>query len=572
MKIPRPEYPRPQFQRTNWQSLNGEWDFAFDMSKSGVERHFAEKGEFTHKITVPFCPESELSGINFKDFIPAVWYRKVINITKEQLKGEVLLHFGAVDYESTVFVNGKEIGKHIGGYSSFVFEIAKHLQVGENILVVYAADDTRAPHQTSGKQSDKYKSYNCFYTRTTGIWQSVWLEFVPKIYMKKMRVYPQVETGSITVNIWLNKAARTNFNAIATTKEGNTAGEFTTTIDGDFVSFTMQLAEKHLWDIGNPYLYGLTLTLDDDVVGSYFGLRSITIKDGAMCLNNRPVFQRLVLDQGFYPDGIYTAPSDDALIKDIELSMAIGFNGARLHEKAFEERFLYHADRLGYLVWGEHANWGFDHSTCAYVSHFLPEWISLVERDFNHPSLIGWCPFNETWDYAGKRQDDSLLSTVYLATKALDPTRPVIDTSGNYHVITDIYDIHDYEQDMKIFHERYGTLKKGEAYERMPDRQQYNGQPFFVSEYGGARWDIETTIESWGYGNNPKTEEEFITRYEGLTSSLLGAAGVCALCYTQLYDVEQEKNGLYTYDRKKKFSDETYARIKRCNEQKSAIE
>ncbi|MCL2499757.1 MAG: beta-galactosidase [Defluviitaleaceae bacterium] len=575
--IPRSEHPRPQFVRDSWLNLNGQWDFAFDFSVSGLDRKFYENGEYTHKITVPFCPESRLSGIGYTDFIPAVWYRRTVTLTQDQLMGEVLLHFGAVDYETVVYVNGKEAGRHIGGYASFSFEIGKFLQSGENIFVVYARDDTRSGKQPSGKQSGLYHSHGCHYTRTTGIWQTVWLEFVPKVYIKKLRVYPNATAGSVTLAYWLSRPVH-GFSIQSTASfNGKTVCERLTPVDGEYATETLPLSNVHLWDIGNPHLYDLQLRLiheneQIDKVSSYFGLRIITLHDGAMCLNGRPVFQRLVLDQGFYPDGIYTAPSDAALIEDIELSMSIGFNGARLHEKAFEERFLYHADRLGYLVWGEYANWGFDHSTTANIAQFLPEWLEIVERDFNHPALIGWCPFNETWDENGKRQDDNLLRMVYLATKAVDATRPVIDTSGNYHVITDVYDVHDYEQDIEKFRGHYARLKKGEAHDPHSYRQRFGGQPYFVSEYGGARWAPEADKDSWGYGNAPKTEEEFADRYKGLTETLINAEGICALCYTQLYDVEQEKNGLFTYDRQKKFSDETYARIKAANEQKAAIE
>ena len=566
---PRPEHPKPQFKRESWQNLNGEWDFAFDFSKSGKERKFFESHNYTHKILVPFCPESALSGIQHTDFIPAVWYRRVVTITPQQLQGEVLLHFGAVDYEATVYVNGKEAGQHRGGYSSFALEIGKLLVPGENTIVVYAQDDSRDSRYPSGKQAREYYSTGCMYTRTTGIWQTVWLEFVPKIYIKKIRVYPHAAQGAVSVSVWLSRAVSGACVSALACFEGEKMAGATVKADGDFVSFGLSLAQAHLWDIGAPHLYDLELQLMApsicDVVASYFGLRSVTLQNGAIYLNGEPVFQRLVLDQGFYPDGIYTAPSDTALKQDIELSMALGFNGARLHEKAFEERFLYYADKLGYLVWSEHANWGFDHSDPGNLVHFLPEWLEIMERDFNHPSIIGWCPFNETWDFDGRRQNNDLISAVYKATKALDPTRPVIDTSGNYHVITDIYDVHDYEQDVKVFAGHYGNLKQGEAYERMPDRQEYKGQPFFVSEYGGAIWAPDDKGKSWGYGNAPKTEEEFAARYEGLTGALLGAEGVCGFCYTQLYDVEQEKNGLYTYDRQKKLSDDVYARIRAVN-------
>jgi beta-galactosidase/beta-glucuronidase len=533
-------------------------------------------GVFDKKITVPFCPESPLSGIGFTDFIPAVWYRRVIEITKEQLEGRVLLHFGACDYETAVYVNGDEAGRHIGGYGSFTFDISRFLREGVNTLTVNARDDARDGRQPSGKQSERYGSYGCMYTRTTGIWQTVWLEFVPKVYIKKYRAVTNAADGSVGLSVWLSEAVSGARAEAAASFNGRAAGSASAAVSGDYVSFTLMLNEKHLWDTETPNLYGLTLTLDaggvTDTAAGYFGLRTVTLADNAILLNGRKLFQRLVLDQGFYPDGIYTAPTDDALVNDIKISMDLGFNGARLHEKAFEERFLYHADRLGYLVWGEYANWGYDHSTTANISHFLPEWVSLMERDFNHPALVGWCPFNETWDSNGKRQDNDLLAVVYGVTKALDPTRPVIDTSGNYHVVTDIYDVHDYMQDVTEFTKRYGHLNKGEGYERMPDRQTYGGQPFFVSEYGGARWAAGSGNEGWGYGDAPKTEDEFAARYEGLTGALLNSKGVCAFCYTQLYDVEQEKNGLYTYSREKKFPQEIYERITAVNKAKAAAE
>jgi beta-galactosidase/beta-glucuronidase len=579
----RPEHPKPQFMRQKWTNLNGEWDFAFDFSKSGAERKMYETGDYTHKINVPFCPESVLSGVHFTDFIPAVWYKRTVTVSAEDLTGEVLLHFGAVDYETTLWVNGKKAGTHIGGYCSFYFKIAKFLHEGENTIVVYAQDDTRAAHQPTGKQCEQLRSNGCMYTRTTGIWQTVWLEFVPKVYVKKIRILPHAEEGSVTVSVWLNQAVPGAAVNTRVSYKGEQMHNAHTKIDGDYTAYTMPLKEKYLWDVGVPHLYDMEIILYDsrcpihespyyDHVNSYFGLRSITLQDHTMYLNGRPLFQRLVLDQGFYPDGIYTAPDDDTLRRDIELSMALGFNGARLHEKVFEERFLYHADTMGYLVWGEYPNWGFDHTTIAHIAHFLPEWTRVVERDFNHPSLIGWCPFNETWDRGGNRQNNDLLALIYHATKAIDPTRPVIDTSGNYHVITDVYDVHNYQQDVEAFRKDYGSLKKGEAYDWAHNRQTYGGQPFFVSEYGGARWAAEDDQASWGYGTAPKTEEEFAQRYEGLTSALLGAEGICAFCYTQLYDLEQEKNGLYTYDRKRKFSDEVYDRIRATNLKKAAIE
>lgn len=293
------------------------------------------------------------------------------------------------------------------------------------------------------------------------------------------------------------------------------------------------------------------------------------MQDGKFMLNGRSVFQRLVLDQGFYPDGIYTAKDEQELKRDIELSMACGFNGARLHEKVFEPRFLYHCDKMGYMVWGEHANWGLDISDPASLSVFLKEWMEVVERDFNHPSIVGWCPFNETWDYDGRRQCDDTLRTVYRYTKIADPTRPCIDTSGWFHVETDIFDIHDYNQNAEQFSRNIETiLSEGGTDFWIYKRQQYHNEPFFVSEYGGIQWD-SANVGGWGYGSAPKTEEEFLERYQALTESLLFNPKVFGFCYTQLYDVEQEVNGLYTYSRVAKFDVE---RIKKINTQKAAIE
>ncbi|MBR3438661.1 MAG: beta-galactosidase, partial [Clostridia bacterium] len=263
---------------------------------------------------------------------------------------------------------------------------------------------------------------------------------------------------------------------------------------------------------------------------------------------------------------------DAALLKDIKLSKKFGFNGARLHQKVFEERFLYHCDKEGYLVWGEYPNWGVDHSDPEAVYHLLPEWIEEVNRDFNHPAIIGWCPLNETWDYAGRRQFDPYLSLIYRTTKAIDTTRPCIDTSGNYHVETDIFDVHDYEQNPEVFAANYADLeKKGEIKNHCNNRQTYEkGKPIFVSEYGGIKWSRKTeTGPAWGYGNAPETPEEYHERYKGLTDVLLDNPLMFGFCYTQLTDVEQEQNGCYYYDRSEKFDTEYFYKV---NSRKAAIE
>lgn len=566
--IMRTEHPTPQMERASWLNLNGEWDFAFDFGNSGIDRKlYLEKG-FEKKINVPFCPESELSGIGYKDFIPAVWYQKAVTLTKEELNGKVLLHFGAVDYECRVWVNEKEAGRHKGGYTSFAFDVTPLIKEGENIITVYAKDDTKSGKQPKGKQSGNYYSIGCDYTRTTGIWQTVWLEFVPEAYIEKVQYYPNIKAKTITVK------AKTKVQGLLRVEafyEGRLCGNAEAEVSADNAVLTVPLSELHLWEPGEGRLYDLKLSFGQDNVNSYFGMREVSIVGEKVLINGKSVFQRLVLDQGFYPDGIYTAPTDEALKQDIILSMNAGFNGARLHEKVFEPRFLYHCDKLGYLVWGEQGSWGVDLSAPSALKHFLPEWMEAVDRDFNHPAIIGWCPFNETWDYEGRKQDDDVVAIVYHMTKLFDTTRPCIDTSGNFHVVTDIYDLHNYEQNPEVFASTYapfaegGELADNHAYRQTPTL----GVPVFISEYGGIKWDVTGNSEGWGYGEGPKTKEEFIERYRGLTDALLDNPRMFGFCYTQLYDVEQELNGLYTYQRKPKFDMSVFKAI---NSRKAKIE
>lgn len=569
--IPRPEHPNPQFFRKNWLNLNGQWQFAFDFGRSGLDRklYLGDETQFDKRITVPFCPESKLSGIEYKDFMNAVWYRRCVTLSPEQTAGRTLIHFGAVDYECRVFVNGMEAGRHFGGYVSFSFDITAFVHAGENVIVVYAADDNRTGRQPAGKQCGNYHSFGCMYTRTTGIWQTVWLEFVPERYVKEVRFWPDPDAECFHIDCKVAGSGTITFTA---QYEGNICGSVSGKASGDANKFTLPVSEMHLWECGQGRLYDILIEFGDDLVQSYAGMRKVEIDGYKFKLNGKTVFQRTVLDQGFYRDGIYTAPSDEALLKDIQLSMALGFNGARLHEKVFEPRFLYHCDREGYMVWGEHANWGLDISDGASVLSFLPEWMEAVNRDVSHPSIIGWCPFNETWDYAGRPQHNGILETVYRVTKALDPTRPCIDTSGNFHVITDIYDIHNYDQWPEGFARCYKDFPEDtESLENHGDRQHYiPGLPLFISEYGGIKWDTSGDNENaWGYGDGPRTEEEFLERYRGLTKSLLEHPYIMGFCYTQLYDVEQEVNGLYDYDRNPKFD---AAVIREINSAQAAIE
>lgn len=586
MNIPRAEHPNPQWERETWKNLNGPWEFEFDFGCSAVERRLWEKKRFDREILVPFCPESRLSGIGYTDFISGVAYRRNFELSQEELSGRVLLHFGAVDYEASVYVNGTLVGSHKGGYTSFCFDITKHVAPGPNTLFVAVKDDVRSGLQPKGKQAHLYASSGCDYTRTTGIWQTVWLEFVPERHIQSAKYYPDPANGKVTVTGLVQGQGTLQLTALW---EDKPVGEAALSVEDGFFTAQLDLSETHLWEPGKGGLYTLLLTFGEDRVKSYFGLRTAKFQGRKFLLNGKSLFQRFVLDQGFYPDGIYTAPTEEDLVKDIQLSFAAGFNGARLHEKVFEARFLYHCDRLGYLVWGEYPNWGLDHAHPLSTETYLNQWSEAVERDFNHPAIIGWCPFNETWGYREEREKNALLTSLYKLTKRLDPTRPCIDSSGNYRILSEVYDIHDYDQDTQSFQARWDGLTdriwetggvipaEDPFFNSAPEgpsgrapffNQPYDNQPIFVSEYGGIRWP-DDTVEGWGYGNAPATPEEFFARYKGLTEALLNNPEIFGFCYTQLYDVEQEVNGLYTYGRAQKFD---IGLIQKINQQKAAIE
>jgi beta-galactosidase/beta-glucuronidase len=575
-EIPRPEYPRPDMVRADWLNLNGSWEFALDLTDTGEEKAFIQGQGFDQRILVPFAPESPLSGIGRLDFLAAAWYKRTFALPESWTGKRVLIHFEACDYETTVWLNGQKVGVHVGGYTPSCFDLTPFLVSGENRLVVRARDDTRSGLQPTGKQSHRLNSYSCLYRRTTGIWQTVWLEPVSSPFIEKYSVVPNLDSGEALICVCLNQAPE---GGEITLRAADPQGrlEFQASRPAArVVPFIVKLKSPRPWSVRTPYLYGLEIALlsqgrVEDRISGYFGLRKVEVRGDKIYFNNKPLFLRTVLDQGFYPDGIYTAPSDEALKKDIEISQGLGFDGARLHQRVFERRFLYWADRLGYLVWGEFADWGLDLSRPEAFLLFSREWAEAMERDMTHPALIGWCPLNERWgdNYPGT------IEGIFALTKRLDPTRLVIDSSGGYHAARpDVYDSHNYEQDVARFKTAFDGLLlsppdvfvNGEKEKNTP----YQGQPYFVSEYGGIWWNPGQQDEkSWGYGDRPRSGEEFLDRYKKLTESLLLNPKMAGFCYTQLYDIEQEVNGLYTFDRRPKFDPAFFQRI---NQQKARIE
>lgn len=564
LAIPRAEYPRPQFERTDWMNLNGQWSYTFDFGKSGMNRHFYESKGFEGSITVPFCPESELSGVKYTDFIPAMWYHRKIQIPASWSGKDIKLNFGGVDYFSAVYIDGKLVGRHWGGSSSFSYDITEFVKDGnEHDLVLRVEDDTRSGNQAKGKQSSNYYSQGCDYTRTTGIWQTVWMEPVDRLGLKSAYIVPDLDRKQFVITPQFYSIANGQTIEVII-KDGNKVVSRNKQTTSTPLTINLPLKSVKTWSPENPFLYDIEMTVYDkngnavDKVNSYAGMRKIHIEGNQIFLNNEPYFLRLVLDQGFYPTGIWTAPTDADLKRDIEMSMAAGFNGARLHQKVFEERFHYWADRLGYLTWGEAASWGSNANNIEAARNFLSEWEGIVVRDRNHPSIIAWTPYNETWecpeDSEAAMQHNRLLTDIYDLTHNLD-YRPVNDTSGNYHVITDLWTVHNYEQDPAKFAE-YFKLRDGK-YPQLDTRREVapGNQPFLIDEYGGIKWIVGNQFaeNSWGYGQGPKTLEEFYQRLEQLTDIILAVPYCSGYCYTQLTDVEQEQNGIYNYDRTTKF-------------------
>ena len=533
-----------------------------DFGSSGEQRGWTNSKGLSKKITVPFCPESELSGIGYTDFIPCVWYQRNINIPAEWNGKKILLHFGAADYETKVYVDGKMVGEHKGAGSSFNFDITSYVKAGQQAnLVVRVYDNLRGGMQPGGKQCTALYSAGCSYTRVTGIWQTVWMEAVNEQALKNVFAIPDIDQQQLVVRPEFYNEGNNNTLTVEV-KDGKKTVAKRTSQASNQSTIVLPIKNAHLWSPEDPYLYDVKYTVKNaqgeviDEVSSYMGMRKVHISGGYFYLNNKPYFQRLVLDQGYYPDGIWTAPSDEALRQDIEMSKAVGFNGARLHQKVFEERYYYWADKLGYLTWGEEASWVLNINNELAVRNFLTEWAEIVVRDRNHPSLVTWTPLNETWN-ATPGVYVRFVNDLYALTKAIDPTRPINDASGDSHVKTDIWSVHDYtrEPDKLIANH---TIKAGvEPYRNMKDKDflsKYEGQPYMVDEFGGLPWiPKEERANSWGYGANIDTVEEFYSILEKEIDALKACKHVVGFCYTQITDVEQEKNGIYYYNRKPKF-------------------
>lgn len=564
-QIPRPEYPRPQFVRDNWLNLNGIWQFSFD------------KPVFDQQIIVPFAFQAKLSGIGSTDRHDVVWYRRTFDVPKNWADQRILLHFGAVDYRCRIWVNDECIGSHTGGMTSFSFDITDAVHAGENTITLWVEDVLSDMTIPRGKQYWK-DAESIFYTPTTGIWQTVWLEAVPKTYIRNIDITPDLDNKTAAFDYTLSERdadleIEVSFKGKLIARERMTAfrecGRMTIALDKELLgrdNFTSVCA----WSPKHPNLFDVTFRLwkdgeTVDTVQSYFGVRKISIENGIILLNNYPFYQKLLLDQGYWKDSLLTAPSDEAFISDIEYCKKMGFNGVRKHQKVEDPRFLYHADRMGLVLWSEMAN-SFEYST-DYARRFTTEWMETIRRDYNHPCIIAWTPLNESWGVenisSDPRQAHHACALVEL-TKSLDSTRLVMSNDGWEQTIPDVLGIHDYEPKKAVLAPRYAS-KESTLNFRSAGRAlfatgyTYAGQPIMNTECGGIFFNVDDTT-GWGY-TNAESLNHFYKLYHGVVSSFLESPVLQGFCYTELTDVMQEQNGLLTYEHQPKFDCEVIRAI-----------
>jgi beta-galactosidase/beta-glucuronidase len=583
---PVESHPNPRLRRPGWVDLRGPWAFAIDDDNVGLARGWGRGDDaFGREICVPFPPESRLSGIAEPGPHPVVWYRRTIHVEPPDPGRRVFVHFGAVDYASDVWVNGVPVGAHRGGNSSFSLDITDALAAGgDQVLQVRAEDSSTDLTQPRGKQSWEPEPSRIWYGRTTGIWQPVWVETVPATHIVDVDWTPR--PGSrVDVAIRLSREPASGDRIwVRLTRAGTLVIEDLYRLSDPELERRIQLEPavleigrpRLLWSPDHPNLIDAVVTLEDhtgrilDEVHSYFGLRTVDIDDDLFTLNGQPLYLRLVLSQGYWPESHLAAPSDDALRREVEWVKRLGFNGVRIHQKVEDPRFLYWCDRLGVLVWSEMAsNYLF---TRVGVDRLVREWLDVVQRDRNHPSIVTWVPFNESWgvpELATDEAQQSFVRSVYHLTKALDPTRPVIGNDGWEHLVGDMVGVHDYAVDGDILRERYGTrqaLDDTLASCRPQDHRLTLGdavpgpKPVVLSEFGGIAYDPQPGKPWFGYGTVGDAAG-FLELYEDLVGAVLDSGALAGFCYTQLTDTAQEANGLLTAERQPKVDVEQVARI-----------
>lgn len=591
MKCYSKNYPRPQFVRRDWESLNGMWDFSFDDENCGEAERWYDSFPAESKICVPFSYETKMSGIGETSMHRNIWYHRSIQITEKMAASSLMLHFEGCDYVTRLWINGSFVGSHRGGYARFSFDISNYVHVGENEIVV-KAEDSFDMQQPRGKQRWIGKNYACWYEQTTGIWKTVWMEWMSPVHLENVKMTPDIGAEQIEMEVTVSVPEEKYEKAFLLEAEVSFQGVFVTSccmpVGVNRVNMKLNLADYHsdreeaqtirLWTPGNPNLYDVKFRLYYerqvlDEVDSYFGMREIEIDRTRILLNGHPVYQRLVLDQGYWKYSGLTAPDEDALIEDIDKILELGYNGVRIHQKTEDERFLYWCDVKGVLTWCEMPS--AYRYTDKMLACFTEEWLEIVKQHENHPSVIVWTVFNESWGIDKVRTDvfqQHFTQAVYHLTKSVDrQKRPVIVNDGWDHTVSDIVTLHDYEQDGEILEERYVRFWEellegkicfdGRYHTAAAQGFSVHGKPVVISEFGGIAFRQEE--EGLGYGEKAEDQDAFLRRFERITMSIKAIPGVIGYCYTQATDVQQEKNGLMDAERKFKIPAE---KIREINE------
>ncbi len=559
--IPRTEHPRPDFERAQWLNLNGRWEFRFDPLDTGRDQNWqSARAVFDREIVVPFCWESKLSGIQDTSGQQIGWYRREFTVPRDWSGRRVWLRFEAVDWEATVWVNGVEVGRHEGGYTPFAFDITDRVTPGEGATVVVRAWDPTDPELPTGKQVAEW------YTFTSGIWQTVWLEARPATYLHSLKLIPKNEGEDWRLEVEAEVGGADGRAKVRVASPDPSVspseGEVEVTGGRGVYRGSLAVSSPRLWTPETPNLYDLTIEVTGadgatDSVKSYFGLRTIArgrfgeLPHESVLLNGKPVYLRGALDQSFNPEGIHTAPTDEFLRRDIELAKSLGLNFLRIHIKPDEPRRLYWADKLGLMIMQDMPNtWEYSERARAAWEATMRE---AIARDRNHPSIFAWVLFNETWglgsrarrfnDYKERPEIQKWVESLWHEVKESDPTRLVEDNSANRrdHVVTDLntwhFYIDDYERARQHIEEVVKNTFPGSPFNYVPGRRQ-DTAPLMNSEYGAVSAGGGDRDISWGF--------------RSLTTLLRRHEKIQGYVYTELYDIEYEHNGFVNYDRSAK--------------------
>ncbi len=566
------KYPNPQFIRENWADLNGSWRFAFDDDNIGEKEYrYLNNDFYPMTIQVPYSYYTKSSGLEIKENHTIVWYKKDLhmNIRKDR---NYILHFGAVDYQCDIYIDRKHVSTHLGGHTPFEVDITAYIKTDFS-LIVRCVDENKCT-QPIGKQSWKDHNFLCWYTRTVGIWQSVWMEEVGKVYFTDIRMTPDIDRATLEIDAYVNRTDPDAwlYGEVFFGEEKIT--QFMSSFKSNHARISVDVSAEspnfrlNFWHPTSPNLYDIHFQIIKknevyDDVKSYFGMRNIDVVGNKIYLNNQEFYQKLILDQGYFKDGGLTATVDE-LKRDVELIKAMGFNGARKHQKIEDPRYMYLCDKLGLVMWAEMPS-SFEYTPEA-NENTTRELYAFIKKHYNHPSVICYTLLNESWGinevYSNKAQQNFINGLFYL-TKSLDTTRLVVGNDGWEQALTDILTVHDYNSYEDQILDSYKNIE--EACNGSPSMTstrhtyaqgyKYNGGPFMISEFGGVAYNTQETEgeETWGYGERLVGKEAVLKKIKALCEAVMDVEGCCGFCYTQLSDVEQEINGLLDHEHNPKF-------------------